>query len=421
MNIIATIHKQGLPLAAKMGHVWRNAATYTAAVSNSDCPSSYPWADRTLVWQGDPGHHTLEQCRRHLMAFELAAELEGTTAVLEPDAFVNVPFEAEEGILYGSRLWDSLDELKDRQRLCRWFVHPPYVATRQTWKEICKIFRWWMNDGMHIECGFADRVLALAAQAAMKQVRGIGFSRNTVLPEDEPALRQALADQVPIIHGVKDWKQIAWWAAEKGLVPPPDLWEEFGIEKDTRNPPWAIDLRHANILRAVVEKIRPKVVMEIGSHKGHSTAAFVKALDACPDTILHLVEPAPTPELHALLQRSPHKQRIVLHTENSWETGLRADMVFIDGDHGWPCMADLSHALCAGTPVIAVHDTQSHGLGIGGCEGAQKAADILRAASGRTWVCDEVKREGEYTHRGFGISATKHTAGIREIFEQICK
>ena len=269
--------------------------------------------------------------------------------------------------------------------------------------------------------GHNDRVLSLAAAAAQVKLEGIGFSRNTVkTTEDISDLQAALQKKVPLIHGVKDARLISGWMVKQGVIEPLNIWEELGIAPDTRPTPWAMDLMHVELLRSLVEKSGAKRVMEIGSYQGHSTAAFLKVMDASKDLELHLVEPNPTPELLSLIAGSPHKDRIVLHRESSWEVNLPMDFVFIDGSHEGPALADLAWALAQKTPFIAMHDTRSHSHNIGGCWGAQLAADILRTASDRTWLCDEEKRTGLWTHRGFGFSTVSAT-DFKPIFEAACK
>jgi hypothetical protein len=92
-------------------------------------------------------------------------------------------------------------------------------------------------------------------------------------------------------------------------------------------------------------------------------------------------------------------------------------LVFIDGDHRWPALADLATALALKTPVIAMHDTNSLTAGIESCWGSEMAASILREAPGRLWSEDKEKREGQHTQRGFGwsVASTKDgTCASRE-------
>jgi hypothetical protein len=410
MNVVAMIHKTGESMARTLLPVWRRsaAAGQLVIVRNPDCSADWPGADRIVDWPCDPGHNGIDQCRRHQRCAELAAELPGVTAIVEPDAFLTRAAEdVSPGCLWGSRIWDAKDELKDTGYIARYFPHPPYVALQADWARLADTMGWWLASNKIFDSGHNDRVLGLAAQVAGLRLVGKGFSRNTVALWEGGELRKAIEHGATLIHGTKEPRVIAWWLTEQGFMEASDtnLWDEMGIEPDKREIPWAMDLRHINALRRVAELVRPKTIVEIGSHRGHSTAGFLKALETLTDATLHLVEPAPTPDLLALLERSPVKDRVVLHRDSSWELGeLMPDFVFIDGSHEWPALADLAWCLASQTAVIAIHDTRSHFHGIGGCWGAQLAADILRTATGREWIADEERRPGEWTHRGLGLS-----------------
>jgi hypothetical protein len=118
---------------------------------------------------------------------------------------------------------------------------------------------------------------------------------------------------------------------------------------------------------------------------------------------LHVVEPHPTPSLMRLIE-SHRADRVTLHRRSSWQTGVAADFVFIDGDHQWPALADLAYALAQDVPAIALHDTRAI---CGGCWGAVLVGEILRDAPLRQWHCDDQERPGELTHRGFALSFTR--------------
>lgn len=195
-----------------------------------------------------------------------------------------------------------------------------------------------------------------------------------------------------------------------------ELWNTYGIALDTRTPPWSIDYLHLEILLKVILAVKPERAMEIGSHRGHSTAAFLRALELLPGMTLDIVEPKPPEELLRLIEAHPAKDRITLHKTPSWEIRATPDFVFIDGDHRWPALADLAWALARGVSTIAMHDTRSFAHGIESCWGATMAADILRNSPHRTWFCDEKKRDGMWTHRGFGVSTTCNPVEVGKQF-----
>lgn len=405
------MYKGGEACIKAYSRVWTRGAGKTVALANDDIPPDWlTWADEIVWWKGNPGHHGLEQNRKHLKAVELAAALEGVTAVLDEDALVCHDLPVVEGEMVGSRLYQSSDFKNLDDCLCRQFVHPPYVATQDTWKRIEGVLGMWLRQNKLVDHGHNDLVLALAAQAAGVQVRAAGYSEQTVT--DASALDAALSLKLPLIHGVKTPAMLRPWLEQNDLLVPLALWESYGIAPDTTVPMWAMDLRHVTLLQRLLELLRPKVAVEIGSYLGHSTCAFAAAQQKVGFD-LHLVEIKPTPQLRSLIGLCA--SNTWLHTEPSWEANIKGDFVFIDGDHEWPALADLCHALSVNTPVIALHDTCNS---LKQCWGSKLAADILRQAPGRTWYEDAETREGEDTHRGFGVSVLNNHPGIHQVFNQ---
>lgn len=192
-----------------------------------------------------------------------------------------------------------------------------------------------------------------------------------------------------------------------------NLWTEYGIAEDHRNPPMAMDLRHVTLLHKSLLATRPRIAVEIGSHKGHSTAAFLKAMDDLPDMQVHIFEPHLTPELACLMAASRHNDRIFHHPEAVWGYDIDPDFAFIDGDHGLSAMADLAFCLSKQATTIAMHDTE----GRFDCWGSKLAADMLCGMKDRMWLSDAKPREGEFTHRGFGVSY-RRPSGVSVTVEQ---
>jgi hypothetical protein len=265
----------------------------------------------------------------------------------------------------------------------------------------------------------------------------------------------------PFIEGIMEQHQLNWWimlAERKGLKVhdldrawhsfpkewrPAWMFHVYGTTKNkwirtidalgllrptkrpfapraTRRPekksPWPMfmDRQHLEMLGKVIADIKPTVAMEIGSHHGISTQVFLDALEAGHIKHLHIVEPVVTAELEARIWESGQGGKITMHTKSSWELMQRADFVLIDGDHGWPALADLAACLALQTPTIAMHDTNSLSAGISACWGSEAAAQILKSAVGRKWQEDKESRPGCFTQRGFGWSvlSTKDQACI---------
>ena len=170
------------------------------------------------------------------------------------------------------------------------------------------------------------------------------------------------------------------------------------------------------MLQALIEERSPKVAVEIGSHDGVSTQAFLDALDAGFIEQFHIIELHITSALQARIDACKAKDRVTIHLKPYWEAQIEADLVFIDGDHRWPALADLATALALKVPVIAMHDTNSFTAGIESCWGSEMAASILRKAPGRSWGEDKELREGQHTQRGFGwsVASTKEEACVSD-------
>lgn len=178
---------------------------------------------------------------------------------------------------------------------------------------------------------------------------------------------------------------------------------------------WHMDDVHVQMLHDLVLEHRPATVMEIGSYRGRSAVAYFAALDAGADFHLHLVEPRPQPTLLQLIEESGHADRVTLHRTGSWDLGIPADFVFIDGHHGWPALADALSALTLGAQVIAFHDTCAWEHGADTTWGCHLAAKLLRGAVGRQWHEDAEPRAWMKTERGFGWSVKNAAPAPAEV------
>lgn len=181
------------------------------------------------------------------------------------------------------------------------------------------------------------------------------------------------------------------------------LWQKYEIPPDLATPPMAMDYRHVEMLHRAIIEAQPRIAVEIGSHLGHSLVAFLEAMDDLPDMTLYVAETHWTPELLALVNRSPHTSRICMIEGPVWRHRIAADFVFIDGDHGQPALADLAWSIYSGAKVIAMHDTRSFDR-LPECWGARTIAEWLSEDPTRTWFEDNEDRPDEWTWRGFGVS-----------------
>ena len=166
---------------------------------------------------------------------------------------------------------------------------------------------------------------------------------------------------------------------------------------------WAIDARHRDWLRAELLTWRHRRVLEIGSHRGYSTQAFIDAMQAGAVDEVHLCEPSPTPELLAMIADRPG---VTLHRERSVDLlrdDCRWDLVFVDGDHSVRTVTKEAELLIAArVPAVFAHDTASAGR-YPRCEGPALLKDAFTAA-GYHCTEDAEFRPGERTDRGMMLA-----------------
>jgi hypothetical protein len=172
---------------------------------------------------------------------------------------------------------------------------------------------------------------------------------------------------------------------------------------------WAIDLRHAILLRLILRNIHLGKVMEIGSFQGASTTALLEALENNTIRKVILVECKPTHELASVIQAcKAHPsdiQRFWCSSKDPHVRLVRPEFVFIDGDHGQPAIDETNFYLEQNTHFIALHDTYTMDSEKNkSCWGTKKAASILRKHRDYVIYEDFVTRQGERTHRGFMLA-----------------
>ena len=88
------------------------------------------------------------------------------------------------------------------------------------------------------------------------------------------------------------------------------------------------------VLRMLVQMIRPRLVLEIGTFTGYSALAMASALE--PGAMLHTFEINDEQEdfTRPWIENSPWADRVTLHIEDILQAGLQDvfDLVFIDAD-----------------------------------------------------------------------------------------
>jgi len=188
---------------------------------------------------------------------------------------------------------------------------------------------------------------------------------------------------------------------------------------DTRhdNPPWHMDAIHIQQLYRLCERIRPRVVVEVGSYMGASTSAFAEAMRDGFIEQLRCHDTKPQPELLKVLDHADDNadsRRVQLSDIPYPAMPIYADLILIDADHEHGAVLDTLAALCMSCPHIVMHDSNTINIGLG-CSGVDRAVKLLKKASGLKWHEDAVKRPGMWTHRGlFYAHHVLHESGWKE-------
>ena len=182
--------------------------------------------------------------------------------------------------------------------------------------------------------------------------------------------------------------------------------EKYRFTLDGEN---AMDEYHIHLLHAAAmlpSSGDENIAVEIGSYRGASTSALIEAINKGALTHLHIIEVCPNRALNRVIESCRFPERVTLHTRPSWELSVpRADLVFIDGDHKWPAVADTLWALTRGARIICMHDSRSWPR-LPKCWGAHMGARLLEDVPGRQVFEDAVDRPTMATFRGFFVSAT---------------
>ena len=180
-----------------------------------------------------------------------------------------------------------------------------------------------------------------------------------------------------------------------------------------------MDILHIHALHAACLLVTGGVAVEIGSYMGASTAALVEAVNLGILAHLHVIEVKPTDSLRRVLALCDFPDRVTLHVKPSWEIDLkRADLVFIDGDHGAACLIDLLTTLAWDARVVAMHDTRTWPR-FNSTWGSHHAANAMRKMPGWHHVEDAKTRPGMATDRGFMVAAREGTdlSAVRAVWK----
>jgi hypothetical protein len=265
--------------------------------------------------------------------------------------------------------------------------------------------RWYLNGGVIVAPRSHRQILTASPQPMWP-----GF-----LVDQEWQMTQLLATGLPykILDRKANWQ---WWSDRGFKEAPADAVLHFSGLTSGRTAEiarwataypldadgWAIDARHREWIRRELMTGRHRRVLEIGSHRGYSTKAFLDALAAGAIDELHLCEPNPTPELLKLIEGTP----AVLQRCTSLELlrrDCRWDLVLADGDHSVANVkVEAKLLLDAKVPALFAHDITADDR-YPNCEGARLYRELFEGA-GYHVIADVEKRPGERTDRGMMLA-----------------
>jgi len=188
---------------------------------------------------------------------------------------------------------------------------------------------------------------------------------------------------------------------------------------------WGMDLRHIQILYNILlfpEFIR---VLEIGTHHGVSTTAFVEAQNERKGKLeIHLCDIRFEESARILCKNVPN---IILHELTSsdyLQNAPKFDLAFLDGSHIAEDVEDEFEFLCLnGIDTLILHDVNTQLLpenkDTPWYDGPMFLKQKLMASP--DWLCieDSLFRSGEKTERGLFLATTKDNIYEKavEIFE----
>lgn len=173
----------------------------------------------------------------------------------------------------------------------------------------------------------------------------------------------------------------------------------FDISKYPENydpkDPNITDLRHIQIIYAVIQWTLPHSVAEFGCWNGATSVALVECVKKNAIYNLSLVDIKPRPAVKRLAN-----PQITVYDIPTYKFFDEVDAIIIDADHGIGAVADISTALYRRVPVIICHDVAEHQP----YDWGPAACVPLFNPAGYSFVIDAEKREGERTERGLLVA-----------------
>lgn len=188
---------------------------------------------------------------------------------------------------------------------------------------------------------------------------------------------------------------------------------------EAKEPGWCIDQRHLFLLYNLLLAWPFERVLEIGSYKGYSSAAFIQAINAGQAFVADFCDIKIQPSLRKVLATCEYREQVRLHARSSHDlladpSSGPYDLVFVDGNHRFEAVQpEIKQLLGRKTLCIVAHDTAASTAGYAECEGAYYLKKAVQHEPGYYCLEDCEPRVNEATHRGFFVGVRKDL----ELFE----
>jgi hypothetical protein len=181
---------------------------------------------------------------------------------------------------------------------------------------------------------------------------------------------------------------------------------DFGSLEQRVGDAMSMDRVHVEWMLAVMQKLRPQTVVEIGCFAGVSTTAIAAAYDCGAIKKAHLIDISIQDSVRAIADARPgfsvhQSPSVVALPAISAEGDV---MVVVDGDHEMQAVThELPIVLALHPRCIVAHDVTAEAAGFSKCDGARWLWEQLQAGG---WHCavDCRRRHGASTHRGLLVA-----------------
>lgn len=211
-TIIMLVHEAAKQTAAEVWNRHPSPCDDIVAICNAEeNADGWPWPcvaySESVNMRQEHRTSGLPGLRKMHFAVDLAADIEGTTAITEYDAVLLHGWSrpAADWKLLVSTQYQVSQKIGMRGIGRTWGL-APWVTTQGGWKKISATMNQWRTEqGAYLadEEGFTDRFITLAAQVSGLVVFSAGYGIVDVDDSDQENIRQAIENAGTLFHGFK--------------------------------------------------------------------------------------------------------------------------------------------------------------------------------------------------------------------------